>query len=291
MAKVDLNLSKSKVEEYSKAEHYENNYKFWRQYRKNINQPFFMVPSEILEYVSSIRSRAISLYLYYSYRAGNSTGKSWPSVERAAKDLGISSKSVNNWNSELEGLGLIARINEGKSSKTTYLLPISDYYYFEKNATPEKFIKLSNAELDGELISVFHLFQWRKEESDEYTKPYNITCLIYQRSYEPNETSNNRKSFVVTKAVLFEEEEYKDMRINKTAEEFSSDHNAYSFETEKRTYGKNIPTLGIAVTSKINLKESKKTNEVLDLIQQLVQGFNKGTLENLPEVEVSKEEE
>lgn len=290
MAKIDLNLGKSKAEKYSIVEHYENSYKNWRQYRKNINEPFFMVPSEILEYVSSIKSRAISLYLYYSYRAGNSTGKSWPSVERAAEDLSISTKSVNNWNNELESLGLIARINEGKSSKSTYLLPVSDFYYFENNATPKQFVEYSTPEVDGKLLCIFHLFQWRKEDTDEYTKPYNVTCLIYQRSYEPDETNNNKKKFVVTKAILFEEEEYKDLQVNKTAEEFSSDHHAFLFETEKRKYALNTKVIGIAVTSKINLKETKKTNEVLDLIQQLVQGFETGVLEKLPTVEISKQE-
>ena len=35
------------------------------------------------------------------------------------------------------------------------------------------------------------------------------------------------------------------------------------------------------------LKEIKKTNEVIDLIQQLVLGFENDTLENLPKAELS----
>lgn len=289
MTKLNLKLGKQKVGEYSKEGHYENNYKFWRQYRKNANEKFFMVPSEIIKYVSSIKSKAMNLYLYYSYRANNDSGKSWASVERAAEDLCISTKSVNNWNKELESLGLIARINEGKSSKTTYLLPITDYYYFEKNTTPENFIEFSDPVLDGDLMSIFHLFQWRKENSEEFTKPYNLTCLIFKRSYEPQEANNNNK-FMVIKAVIFEEKEFKKIRIDKTAKEFPSNQDAYLFESPKRSYAKDVETIGVAITTKINLKDEKNQTDVLDLIQQLVQGFDDGTLHELPKVEISEDD-
>lgn len=288
MSKLNLKLGKQKVGEYSKEDHYENNYKCWRQYRKNVNEKFFMVPSEIIKYVSSIKSKAMNLYLYYSYRANNNSGKSWASVERAAEDLCISTKSVNNWNKELESLGLIARVNEGKSSKTTYLLPITDYYYFEKNTTPEKLIEFSNPVLDGNLMSIFHLFQWRKENSEEFTKPYNLTCLIFKRSYEPEEANNNNK-FRVIKAVFFEEKEFKKMHIDKTAKEFSSSQGAYLFELPNRSYAKNVKTTGVAISTKINLKDTKNQTDILDLIQQLVQGFDDGTLDELPKVKISEE--
>lgn len=295
MVKIDLKLGRSTKEEYTEIKHTENNYKFWREHRKNWNQTFFMVPSEVLSYVSSIKSRAMSLYLYYSYRAGNNTGKSWASVERAAEELAISTKSVNNWNNELESLGLIARISEGRSSKTTYLLPVTDFFYFEKDTTPEKYISYSNKKIDGDLIGIFHLFQWRKKEANEYTKPYNVICLVFQRRYEADETSNNKKRFIVNKAVLFEEEEYKDIRINKSADEFSSSQ-AYKFETNIKQYKELVPTIGIALTSGIDLKEIKKDskvtikdNEVIDLIKQLVEGLNNNTLKDLPQAEIVDE--
>lgn len=286
MAKIDLKLGKSKKEKYTKTKHYENNYKYWREHRKSLKQPFFMVPSEILHYLSSINSKAVNLYLYYCYRAGNDTGKSWASVERSADDLGISTKSVNNWNKELEALGLILRLNEGKSSKTTYLLPISDYCYLEEELTPETFIDFSNKKIDGELKAVLHLFQWRKEELTDFTKPYNVTCLIFQRSYETEGLGEDKKNFVITKAVFFEEDEYKEMSINKNNEDFSNDQQGFIFEIEKRSYAEAVETKGIALTSKIDLKGMKKSNEVIDLIQQLVKGLEDGTLGNLPEAEV-----
>lgn len=280
---MTLNLSKSKEDEYTEVKHNENNYKYWREHRKDGKQPFLMVPSEILNYLKSIHTRAISLYLYYCSRAGNNTGKSWAAVETAAKELDISTKSVNNWNRELEELGLIARINEGKSSKTTYLLPISNYTYFEKNTDPATFIEKSHPKIDGELISVFHLFQWRKEDTEEFTKPYNVTALVFQRSYEIDDYE--KRKFAITKAVFFEEEKYEKMSIDKKNEDFLKEE-AYQFDTEKRPYALEIETFGIAVSSKINLKETKKENEVVDLINQLVEGLENENIKDLPKAEV-----
>ena len=290
MAKIDLKLDQLEEKDYTSADHYGKNYKHWREYRKNLNQPFLMVPSEILSYVSSIKSKAISLYLYYCFRANNSTGKSWPSIETTAKDLSISLKSVSNWNNELETLGLIARINDNQSSKTTYLLPISDYYYLEKNLTPEKFYIAADRKIDGELIGVINLFQWRKSESRTFTEPYNVTCLFFQRKYEPDETNMNKKKFKIIKAVLFEEEKYKDIRIDKTSDDFSVECPMYVFDVAKHSYFKNVPTFGVAVATTINLKETKNQNDVLDLIQQLARGLEDESLKNKPEAKIIENE-
>lgn len=134
------------------------------------------------------------------------SGKSWPSIELISEELDISSKSVHNWNKELENLGLIARISEGKSSKTTYLLPVSDYYYFENDTNVEKFVEKSDQKIVGKLIGIFHLFQWRKGTAEDYTEPYNVTCLVFKRTYSPDETNSNVKQFEIVKAVFFEEE-------------------------------------------------------------------------------------
>lgn len=291
MGKINLKLGKIEEEDYTSADHYGKNYKHWREYRKNLNQPFLMVPSEILSYVSSIKSKAISLYLYYCSRANNSTGRSWPSIETTAQDLSISSKSVNNWNNELESLGLIARINDNQSSKTTYLLPISDYYYLEKKLTPEKFYIATHRKIDGELIGVIHLFQWRKSETQTFTEPYNVTCLFFQRRYEPNETNMNKKKFNIIKAVLFEEEKYKDIRIDKTSDDFSAACPMYVFDVANRPCFENIPTFGVAVATTINLKETKKQDDVLDLIQQLARGLENESLKNKPEAKVIENED
>ena len=142
---------------------------------------------------------------------------------------------------------MIGRISEGKSSKTTYLLPISDYFYFEKDIKVKTFVEKSTEKIDGKLIGIFHLFQWRKRETKDYSEPYNVTCLVFKRSYSADETNINKKKFEIIKAVFFEEEKHKNIEINKTAEDFTKDQPAYIFETEERF--KDIPTKGIAVTS------------------------------------------
>lgn len=284
MAKISLNLTKSDKEDYTKKQHYESSYGHWRNYRSDLDMPFMMVPVEILDYTSSIKSKALNLYIYYCRRANNKTGKSWPAIETTATDLDVSTKSVNNWNSELESLGLIARINEGHNSKTTYLLPISSYSYFEKKVSPIQFAEVSEEKIDGNLVAVFHLFQWRKEgQTDQYIVPYNVTCLVFQRRYSVNELN---KEFLITKAVLFEEEDNRADRVDKAPEDFSEDTVAYLFDTKKTGYPLEIPIKGIAVTSKINLKGAKKSNEVIDFIEQLTTALDEGTLENLPHAKI-----
>lgn len=288
LAKINLNLTQNQSEEYTVGKHYENNYKYWRNYRKVLSKPFFMVPTEIIDYASVITSRAMSLYLYYCYRANNETGKSWPSIELISDELDISPKSVHNWNKELESLGLISRVSEGKSSKTTYLLPISDYFYFENDITIETFLEKTDQKIDGNLTGIFHLFQWRKGTSEDYTEPYNVTCLVFKRSYIPDELNSNAKQFEIIKAVFFEEEKYKNIQIDKKAEDFSNDQPAYIFETEERL--EKVPTKGIAVTSMLNLKGSKRDG-IIDLIRQLTDGLLTETLETLPTTEIIKLEE
>lgn len=287
MALINLNLDKSREEKYTAQQHFGRNYEYWREYRQNLKQPFAMVPSEIVNYTSEIKTKALSLYLYYCYMANNKTGKSWAAIETIAAQMDVSTKSINNWNSQLEELGLIYRVSEGRNSKTTYVLPVSSFVHYEKVATPEQVIEYSKKEVDGELIGVFHLFQWRKEEgTDQYVVPYNVTCLAFQRRYLSKENPTDPKEFVITKAVLFEEEEYKEIKIDQANENFSETTNAYLFETEERHYAVGIPTHGVAVTSKINLKETKRTPEVIDFVQQLVSALQNETLDQLPIAEI-----
>lgn len=287
LGKIALDLKKMDKENYTKKQHHESNYGNWRSFRSNLNKPFMMIPVEINGYASSVRSRALSLYMYYCYRAGNNTGSSWPAIETIAADLGVSPRSINNWNIELETLGLITRINEGRNSKTTYLLPISSYSYFENNISPEKILDLYNEKIDGKLVAIFHLFQWRKDKNKTvYNEPYNVTCIVFQRRHTPDETNNDKKEFVITKAIMFEEEEFKDKKLDKASEEFSEDNKVFIFETEARSYAINVEVDGIAVTNKINLKETKKSDEVIDFIEQLVEAKSEDLLKKIPTAEL-----
>lgn len=260
---VKINLGLNKNVENNSQNHLENTYKHWREFRKGAKENYFIVPKELNEYLYHIHTRAINLYLYYCFRADNETGKSFPSVERAALDLKVSTRSINNWNDELERIGLITRISEGRSSKTTYLLPISNHYYYEKVLTPEEYIQNSSEEVDGKLKSVFHFNQWRKESKDskDFNIPYNVTCLVYEKINKIEDVT-----FKIMKAILFTEKEYNEFKINKEAKDFSND--VYKFETPINEKRFEVPIIGLAVTTSLNLKE-RNNMEVLEFIKDL----------------------
>lgn len=297
LKKTDLKFGTNK-KEYTKLDHYENNYKYWRNYRMDVNEGFIMVPKNIMYYLGSIRSKAVNLYLYYCYRANTETGKSWAAIDTMARELETSTKSITNWNNELESLGLIKRVAGNKSSKTTYLLPISDYYYFEKNLSLKDFLKISNLEIDGELISIFHLYQWRKNhENKKYEIPYHVIALNFKRTYTLDETKANAEPFEVNKTVLFEIEE--DKILNKTSSDINQKSPLYKFDSQifkdldEQTYKKyenitnfrEIPKVGIAVTAGINL-QAGDPKENIDYFKELIQGVQNKEHNNLPIAEL-----
>ena len=277
MAKLNLKFMNQK-ETKKKLIEKKDQYNSWREFRKETQQNYIMIPTEMAEYLSCIYTRAFSLYIYYFFRAKNETGISWPSVAKAAEDLNVSTRSINNWNEELERLGLIARISEGKSSKTTYLLPISDFYYHETNTTVEDYIDNTEEKLEGELKGIIHLFQWRKnKKTDIYDVPYNVVGLIFEKK---GISLDNEKKFFTMKAVLIEDPKVKDYHIENKADAFK--HDVYKFKSELQLKQVEVLIYGIAVSSKINLMK-EQDQDVLNLLQDLNNEFS--SLKDLPEIE------
>lgn len=284
MVEINLNLGR-KIPE-STSERLGAEYKGWRDFRKESRDSFFIIPTELTKYLPVIDTRAINLYLYYCFRANNETGLSWPSVDRAAEDLKVSARSINNWNAELEQLGLILRINEKKSSKTTYLLPISDYYYIEKNLMPEEYMEKSDYEIDGFLKYVFHFNQWQKKDpkSNSYNEPFNTIALVYERSYKKHNL-NDVTNFIVTKTILFEniKDNLKTVKVDTKATDFTED--VYKFDSQISRNDFSVPVKSLAIDTKINLqKENSKS--LVELINKLTDSFN--DLDNLPSVHLEE---
>ena len=53
---------------------YKQNYRDWRQFRKNIKDSYFILPTELEKYLPN--NKAINLYLYYCFKAKNEGGDS-----------------------------------------------------------------------------------------------------------------------------------------------------------------------------------------------------------------------
>lgn len=261
-------LKNNKNGEISLEESLKNNYKKWMNYRKVTQKNFMMVPKEFIEskYIQAINSNAISLYLYYIYRAKNDTGVSWPSISLIAEELGVSEKSINNWNKTLEEIGLIHREKGILGSKNTYLLPISDYLSLENKGSYKKFIEFSREKVDGKLVAAFHLFQWIKNtDSEKYDIPYNVICLVFRRTYK--NPLHGREDFKVDKIVFFEED------VTKITFEESEikDIIATFVSPEEALTGVDFEIQGIVINSQISLK--KASDDLLESIESLTEAF------------------
>lgn len=261
-------------------------YELWREYRKNTNENYIMVPVELKEFLPHIHTQAINLYLYYFFRAKNSTGISWPSVDRAANDLSVSSRSINYWNDELEKLGLIARISENKASKLTYLLPISNFYYLEKDNSVEDVLKKYKSELTGELTHVINLFQWRSnKKTKEYTDKLIITFLVFKRTCRSKDGYKIKEVFQIV-GVEKLSDDLKNVTINKKSNDFQKD--VYLIDSLKSPYS--VPSVSLAISTKLNLLSTKEktTKEILQfLIEDVIENFD--DLEQLDKISMISE--
>lgn len=88
---------------------------------------FAKVDSNFAAFLPYLKDGAVKLYLYYAVVANNGTGESWYSIDTISKRLGVTERSIGNWNNQLEDLGLIFRTSTGKKSKATFVLPLTGF--------------------------------------------------------------------------------------------------------------------------------------------------------------------
>lgn len=84
---------------------------------------FAKVDNNLEKFLPYLKDGAIKLYLYYAFVSNSKTGESWHSVETLSKKLKVTERSINNWNKQLEDIGLIYRTGTGMKSKATFVLP------------------------------------------------------------------------------------------------------------------------------------------------------------------------
>lgn len=229
-------------------------YERWRSFRQNSNENYFILPKELEKYLPSINTRAINLYLLYCFKADNKTGTSYPSVDYCSNTLKVSSRSIDSWNAILVNLGLIYRSAETYRSKTTYILPISDYYYIEEDMSPLDYIEdfkkheEINLNVDGKLTHIFHLNQWKETNSRQELNSRNAIALVYKRSYTDQGLN---KTFTIFKTILFLNisTEYKEYEINLESDDL--EQNFYQFDSPIPDDIFSMPVMGIAINNTI----------------------------------------
>jgi predicted transcriptional regulator len=253
--------------EKSVSQLYKQNYRDWRQFRKKTNDNYFILPTELEKYLPN--NKAINLYLYYCFKAKNEGGDSWHSVNTIAESLGVTPKTVNTWNKTLVDLGMIARLDDNHLSKATILLPLSSYYKIIPNSSLQDVTKSINAEVEGKLTAVYHLFEWRKNEAnDNYDVPFNSLCFVLERKTEVD---------TIYKFLLVQDETINDFELKTPSSKVFED--AYRFECQKlgallrENKLTDIAHENFIVSSKYNLV-SEKDSDLLKLLKELTENLD-----------------
>lgn len=167
-------------------------------------------------------------------------------------------------------MGLIFRESNNHSSLSTFLLPISNYISVFQNTKLDEYLKkysedILQSKFEGSLKAVINVFQYRKNyETKEFTEPYNVWLLIFERKY-----NTDSKKFVVNKYVVLENTEIEG-QLNVSSEEIENDlyrNKDDGFKVldyvrkNNITLDSNIITGEVIINSKYDLKLSAKDSD------------------------------
>ncbi len=151
---IDLKLKKTDVS-YSNEKTVISEFYQQSVSKNNTEFKFAKLDNNFAHYLPYLKDGAVKLFLHYAMVANNETGESWYGIQTSGNKIGVTERSINNWNNELEDIGLIYRMSTGKKSKSTFLLPLTG---FAKKVTSENI---------NQLLKTFNLF-----EPNEYTKVF-----------------------------------------------------------------------------------------------------------------------
>lgn len=270
----------SGVKSRKKANIISESYEQWRNYTKESKDNFFIMSSGIKKYLPFFSGKAMNLYLFYCLNSDNRTGESWYSTKTCAKQLNVTERTINKWNEVLEEIGLIKRTSNNKTSKSTFLLPISSFIVkIEDMKSPQYTASYYESsyqqDIDGELVGVLNIFQWRKDsEKKTYTVPFNITCLMFERSYSSHDINTTVRKFLLIN--------------DDTEQQLKTDNNDIKddvyliddgksirerFRDAKITLPLEVITSNIAVSSKFNLT-SENSKDVMELLETVCEERN-----------------
>lgn len=267
--KVAIRLIK-KSESYSDINRlYEENYRNWRQNleKDKLGGKFFMLYRDFeYNHLKDITSGALKLYLYYGFHSKNETGESWHSIDTITNYFGVSEKSINNWNKELIERGLIERHSKGSArNKTTYLTPLS-MNLINKNKNNIDLLKNINfKEVYGSQYKAIHMFQWRKNTSDnsktnskiKFDNPYHTFFVICKKVFK-NYTHFTSIEFDLDNDIY--EDKVIDLQYH-----FKDDICRFNAYADIKSIIQNLDcdVTGIGVNTKINLFDIKDKYELL----------------------------
>lgn len=153
-------------------EYYQN----WRDFNSKAKYSFTAIENSFFtgenKLLRELDSGALRLYLYFCHVANNDYGHSWHSISRIAEYFNKDqTRTIDNWIKTLVDKDLIYRAPTGQKSYTTYLIPYSNTLIThpaprKRNEDNQELLDDLIAEirslefLYGEIVKVYHLFQW-----------------------------------------------------------------------------------------------------------------------------------
>jgi hypothetical protein len=103
-------------------------YREWKKYRKDENSPFFIIYKDFQDqHLKKISGGALKLFVFLGFNTNNFTGECWISIAEIADYFENDARTIKNWVSELEEIGLLKRIQTGfKRKANSFLQPYGD---------------------------------------------------------------------------------------------------------------------------------------------------------------------
>lgn len=165
-------------------------YNSWREYNQKTKSPFIALDNKFKDkHLSDLEAGPLRLYLYFCFAANNDYGHSWFSIQSMADFFNTQTRTIDNWIKVLVEKDLIYRAQKGNKSHTTYLLPFSNTI-ITHNAPKKR--EADNQELlddlvkqiedmdfiYGEIIKVFHLFQWLGRKGKPVNRDDSMQLLL-----------------------------------------------------------------------------------------------------------------
>lgn len=240
-------------------------YSSWRTGNRMMNAPFVALYNSFKdEHLASLEGGPLKLYLYFSFHANNSTGHSWHSIQTIAKFFKTQTRTIDNWIKVLVEKELIYRERTDKLSNTTFLIPYSNALMPQ---APMKKHESDNQELlddlisviqtregvYGEIVGVYHLFQWSMKKGEVNTEDsIQLLLILTKRSNGIVLGHTHRLSKLSDYGIS--ELDVEDIAI------FNSNF-IYNGETVK----------GIALDPSMQIRLRKYSRDLLDLCEQLAE--------------------
>jgi len=253
-------------------------YSSWRTVNSDTNSPFVALYSSFKDkHLATLDAGPLKLYLYFSFHANNTNGHSWHSIQRIASFFDTQTRTIDNWIKVLVDKELIYRERTDKLSNTTFLIPYSNTILFQRPT--KKYESDSQELLDdlisliksreflyGEIIDVYHLFQWNPKK--DTTVKENTQFLVIL---------TKRKNGIII-GHFYELKKMTEYGVS----DLEIDDLAY-FSSSFQFKGANVK--GIALNHLTPVKYKKNTKVLLDLCEQIVQAQGED-FELLPQAEI-----